>query len=113
MCSQARFKALVHICDFSWLKDDSFPEQYANDNIYSVIKSIAPTLADTIFKCEFLHQSVPCSTLFAPILTEEGLCFAFNALNSHEVYTDEYVPIYFSILMKKINAFHGQRKHNY
>lgn len=29
--------------------------------------------------------------LFIPMLTDNGVCYALNALNSNEIYTDEYV----------------------
>lgn len=51
---------------------------------------IAPTFNDTMIVCKWNDdKQVPCSKFIVPVFTNEGLCFAFNALNSHEVYTDE------------------------
>lgn len=68
-----------------------FDEKYANDSIYDIIQEIAPNLEDSMFACKWQDRFVPCSQLVVPILTENGLCFTFNAINSHEIYSDEYV----------------------
>lgn len=63
--------------------------KFTNDSIYDIIKDLAPTLNDTMSDCKWKSGKSPCSQLFAPIFTEIGLCFAFNILNSHEIYKKE------------------------
>lgn len=87
----SRINALAHICDFFWLDEQHFSDKYTNESIYDEIVDVAPSLNQTLLACVWLYQNVPCETLFAPLLGEEGLCFTFNSINSQEIYTDEFV----------------------
>lgn len=59
-------------------------------DILNTLREMSLTLNDTIFNCSWLYNSDDCEDDFKAILTEEGICFTFNALNSQDVYTDEY-----------------------
>lgn len=59
---------------------------FVNESIYEVMREIAPDIDDTIIGA--MWTQVWNLVLFLPILTENGLCFAFNALNSHEIFTE-------------------------
>lgn len=83
-------RALSHICPFPEFGHIELGDEFASESIYSIIQDIAPSLNDTITECTWKNKPTPCSELFAPVLTEEGLCFAFNAPNSAELYTKEY-----------------------
>lgn len=87
----SRINALAHICDFFWLDEQHFSDKFTNESIYDEIADVAPSLNQTLLACVWLYQNVPCETLFAPLLGEEGLCFTFNSINSQEIYTDEFV----------------------
>lgn len=65
---------------------------YATDLIYDVLMDISPTFNDTVINCKW-HDSRKCGCrdYIVPVFTTEGVCFAFNALNSHDIYTEEYV----------------------
>lgn len=83
-------KALVHICPFYNFNRTDFGDKYANESIYTTIQSMALSFNDTLSECEWQNQVTPCSKLFTRVMTEQGLCFAFNALNTHELYTEMY-----------------------
>ena len=68
----------------------SFKDRFANESIYDTIQEIAPQFKEILNQCSFDgSRYVPCSPKMKTILTDEGLCFALNALNSHEMYTNE------------------------
>lgn len=85
----SRTEALIHICQFQFPNDFTFGPKFVNESIYEVIKDIAPNLNDTLIECMWQYEYRHCSEFFAPVLTEVGACFTFNALNTHEIYTDQ------------------------
>lgn len=81
--------ALSHICRDIGV-GSNYSSNFSDDSIYDIIMDIAPTFNDTMVICKWNdYKRVPCSKFIVPMFTNEGICFAFNALNSHEIYTDE------------------------
>lgn len=80
--------ALVHICDYL-PRMYAFEDNFTDEWIYDVIRNIAPRRLDTWFFCQFQGQFIPYEDCTVSVLTEEGLCFTFNGINSHEIYSDE------------------------
>lgn len=78
--------ALVHICEY-FPKLYTFTDSFAGDWVYDVLTDVAPPHLETWTYCKWLDEFVPSEDCSVPVLTEEGLCFAFNAVNSHEIYT--------------------------
>lgn len=81
-------KALSHVCKLGWIHFADPKDKYTNESIYDTIKDVALSLDDTIGFCMWQYKMGKCKEYFVPVLTEEGLCFAFNALNSREIFTD-------------------------
>lgn len=87
----ARIAALSHICLNLWTKFNNSADEFVNASVFDMIEEMAPISSDTIRACRWkgYGDDNTCSDLFAPVLTEEGLCFSFNNLNWDEVYTDK------------------------
>lgn len=64
-------------------------EKFANDSIYEVLEDLAPNRDYTINACQWQQKKVNCIEYMSPIMTNHGVCFSFNALNSQDMYTDE------------------------
>lgn len=79
-------KAIAHICDFMM---HAFDDKFIDGSIYDVIRDMAPSFGNTIVDCLSPDKAFGCSDLFVPIFTQDGQCFSFNDLNSHQVFTDE------------------------
>lgn len=84
-----RMKALVQVCKFKIFDGSELNERFANESLFSVIAQMAPKLDETLMFCLFQYETRPCSAWFVETFTEDGLCYAFNAQNSHEIYTNE------------------------
>lgn len=80
--------ALAHVCPFL---PERFPfdDSTSSESIHDTIENISPNLQDILDKCGWQNRKMNCSEIFSPVLTEDGLCVTFNALNSYETYTDE------------------------
>lgn len=85
-----RLNAIAHICPL--LPDQiEQKENFLDESVYDIIQDISPNFNQSVDMCDFRghYDDDRCSEFFLPILTEEGVCFTFNALNSHEIYTEE------------------------
>lgn len=77
-------EAVCLICDIATRKRSNFTD----DSIYNIIQEIAPDISDVVSWCTWRQEDF-CLFSLSSIITAEGVCFAFNNLNSHEIYTDE------------------------
>lgn len=85
-------KVASQICDgiiakdiWHYFSDDNYSDQ----SILEIIKFMAPNFDDSMVFCSFSDEYTDCRPFFTPIITEEGLCYAFNTLNMQEIVTNE------------------------
>lgn len=62
-----------------------------NGELIDILKDIAPSQEDTLSRCNFKNAKKGgyCGYIFRTIVTEEGVCYSFNAMNSREIYTNK------------------------
>lgn len=81
--------AVTHLCDDCMHYGDT-SETFANNSIFDVLQDMAPDSHSVVMSHKWKYETFSSiEAEISSVLTEEGLCFAFNAVNSHEVYTDE------------------------
>lgn len=84
-------KIASEICDGYFAGDlrEEFTDTYSDSSILKIIQDLAPSFNDTMYQCKFLDEKKSCENLFFPIITEEGLCYTFNAMSMNEMATDK------------------------
>lgn len=106
----AQLNALALICP-RILDATQYNEKFTPDSIYERIQDIAgiyslsKDIYATMFVCRWYLGIVRCDKKFIPIMIEEGICFAFNAVNASEVYTDELVAVFLHHMLNHISIW--------
>lgn len=78
---------LAQICPF--LRNHvKFSDSFTNESIYDTIQEVALKLQRSDLNC-FNSMFLDCFDWLKPLITEDGYCFTFNALNAHDMYTNE------------------------
>lgn len=71
---------------------EEIPKRYRNDfvneSIYDIIDDFAPNIDYVMHECRWQQQK-NCFDYISPMMTHKGKCFAFNALSSYDMYTDQ------------------------
>lgn len=88
-------KVASKLCDESFDISDEFNDEFMDDSMFETIRAVAPTYSDTMVACRFFDER-NCEKLFQQsTMTEEGLCYTFNAISVPEFSTNEYVFTFF------------------
>ncbi|XP_055622258.1 pickpocket protein 28-like [Toxorhynchites rutilus septentrionalis] len=77
-------RALSHVCTRTrtWI---NFTEPYEEDLVETLYNLSLP-LEETAALCYWQRNAVPCDQILTEILTDEGICYSFNAMAPHELY---------------------------
>lgn len=79
--------ALSHICDLKTFGGFEVGKNFTDAVLIQQINDISIKLNDSLHYCNWHYKDKKCFELFRPILTEEGICFTFNSLNSRDIYS--------------------------
>lgn len=89
-----RLSAVLRMCSSSLrasLATDKV-NMIAQDAIIEYIKKVTLTRDDIFTSCAWLGESFECNKLDL-FLTESGVCFSFNMLNTRSIYKDMYAEL--------------------
>lgn len=88
---QVRMEAVSQVCDAHLTSYFELGTNHTDHTIFDTLRDVAISFNDTMFHCKWRNDINYCQKYFKPILTEEGVCFTFNVLNSKEIYNEGYV----------------------
>lgn len=73
-------------------------------HIVQVMRQLAPQFNTMFDKC---HRSVMqnCSDMFVETVTDDGICYTYNAMSSHDIYRTEKYYAFDCILNFNISIF--------
>lgn len=74
--------AISHICYPSL----NYSENIGKDFKIEYLKKFAPPIDDIMDFCDFGKKELSCEEIFSEIITEEGLCYTFNTLDTIDLF---------------------------
>lgn len=80
--------AVAQICDDHLLANTSFGVDELGPECVEAIRRLSVPFDEMLFFCKWRNSADVCTDLFSEILTEEGICYTFNILNSPELFRE-------------------------
>lgn len=83
-------EAVAQICDSHLTAD--FPFHNISGNASALIQSLlnlTPVFNETFLICKWRNTVEGCENYYRKVITEDGICYSFNALDIQELYRDE------------------------
>uniref|UniRef100_A0A182PBQ5 Pickpocket n=1 Tax=Anopheles epiroticus TaxID=199890 RepID=A0A182PBQ5_9DIPT len=79
-----RFRAVAQVCNAHILLGISL-NQTTDPNCVELLRNVSMPLYPALFYCLWRNEGRQCSEFFTETLTEEGICFTFNAQSAEEM----------------------------
>lgn len=57
--------------------------------IIDTLTEVKPLFDDTFLDCKWRNSPIQCKEIFHKVVTEDGVCYSFNALSPAEIYRAE------------------------
>lgn len=80
--------ALGQVCEQN-IKNTTVGSFFTTRNIVQILEELTPRMPPTLFLCRWHNEQIPCTNIFAQILTEEGICYTFNNLEQKDIFREE------------------------
>jgi acid-sensing ion channel, other len=96
--SYSRMTAISQVCD-NFIFNEIDPESLTTcEKCVKDLKEMAVPKDEMLMFCKYRNDTGECDDLFEEIITEEGICYTFNALKMSEIYRDESITEDFKFL---------------
>jgi acid-sensing ion channel, other len=84
-------EALAQVCSpqLFTMQNISFESGINHDEIIAQLKNISLRMLESTIFCQWNNVVYGCDHLLTEIITEEGVCYTFNVLNSSDFYKEE------------------------
>lgn len=83
-----RLDASFTVCDAHLASTEFGLNQTDGKNLIDILQILMPQF-DTFEKCRWRNKDQKCEELFHKYITDDGVCYSFNALSSKEIFKTE------------------------
>lgn len=90
ICRLLQTSSYFHLCQMLILSHANAGNEFTDESIYAVFWNMS--LSQSVIREAAWENGYNYIAMqFSSLLTDEGICFLFNNLNSHEIHTNEWV----------------------
>lgn len=82
-------EVVAQTCDTHLLINQSVGHNFMDSECVQTLFDVAPRFNETLFFCKYRNFTDTCDKLFAPTITEEGICYTFNAMPGKDIYRSD------------------------
>ncbi|XP_063915458.1 pickpocket protein 28-like [Zophobas morio] len=85
---ELKFSYIASLCTYHPELTYNLNDFVDAENMFEFLEKVSPKFLENISDCFYMGHAYNCSDIFTPIVTDEGLCYAFNLLNRENILSD-------------------------